>query len=139
MPEFLERRLRAEARKKGFTGKRADKYVYGGMNNIGAMHGSKETAKGREMEKKHMKDHGIREIRIEVHRNKGKITGHTVHHHMMPRKSSKSGAFNEYETNQFPFAADDHKSMMSHVTKALSGSAADAAANAENNEVEDDE
>lgn len=56
MPKFLENDLRAEATKKGFTGKRADRYVYGGMNNLGAMRGSKETAKGAAMEQKHGSD-----------------------------------------------------------------------------------
>ena len=58
MPNFLESRLRTSATHKGFTGKRADKYVYGAMNNLGAMHGSKETAKGKQMEKKHEKKVG---------------------------------------------------------------------------------
>ena len=53
MPKFLERALRHEARKKGLTGKAADKYTFGAMNNLGAMHGSKETAKGKAMEVKH--------------------------------------------------------------------------------------
>ena len=53
MPKFLEKKLKSEASKKGFTGKRAAKYVYGAMNNMGAMRGSKETAKGRLMQKKH--------------------------------------------------------------------------------------
>ena len=55
MPAFLEARLRAEAAKKGLKGRHADAYVYGAMNNSGAMHGSKETAKGKAMEKKHEK------------------------------------------------------------------------------------
>jgi hypothetical protein len=29
MPKFLEDKLKAEAAKKGFKGKRADRYVYG--------------------------------------------------------------------------------------------------------------
>ena len=53
MPAFLEARLKKAAAKKGFSGKRADRYVYGAMNNMGAMRGSKETAKGRRMERKH--------------------------------------------------------------------------------------
>lgn len=53
MPAFLEQELRAQAAKKGLTGEHADHYVYGAMNNMGAMHGSKETAKGRVMAKKH--------------------------------------------------------------------------------------
>lgn len=53
MPKFLEEKLASEARKKGFSGKRAARYIYGGLNNMGAMHGNKETAKGRHMDKKH--------------------------------------------------------------------------------------
>ncbi len=53
MPKFLEKFLKQEAAKKGFSGKRAARYVYGAMNNMGAMHGSQETAKGAEMEQKH--------------------------------------------------------------------------------------
>lgn len=55
MPAFLERKLRAEGRKKGKKGKALDAYVYGTMNNMGAMHGNKETAKGKAMERKHKK------------------------------------------------------------------------------------
>lgn len=54
MPVFLENVLKASAHKRGFTGRRAAKYVYGTLNNIGAMHGNKETAKGRAMERKHV-------------------------------------------------------------------------------------
>jgi hypothetical protein len=53
MPKFLESKLKTEAAKKGFKGKRAARYVYGAMNNMGAMHGNKETAKGAAMEEKH--------------------------------------------------------------------------------------
>ena len=53
MPKFLEDKLKAEARAKGFKGARADRYVFGAMNNMGAMRGNQETAKGAEMEKKH--------------------------------------------------------------------------------------
>ena len=53
MPEFLEKRLKAEAKKKGKSGPSADRYVYGTMNNMGAMSGNKTTAKGRAMQKKH--------------------------------------------------------------------------------------
>ncbi|MDE1766547.1 MAG: hypothetical protein KGI27_09815 [Thaumarchaeota archaeon] len=56
MPKFLEKDLKAEAAKKGFTGKRADKYVYGAMNNMGAMQGNKETPKGEAMQEKHERD-----------------------------------------------------------------------------------
>lgn len=53
MPKFLEDRLEKQAAKKGFSGDRADAYVFGTMNKIGAMHGNKETPKGRSMEKAH--------------------------------------------------------------------------------------
>jgi len=53
MPQFLEAKLKQKAADKGFSGKRADRYVYGAMNNLGAMRGNKETAKGKRMEKKH--------------------------------------------------------------------------------------
>ncbi len=31
-------------------------YVYGALNNLGAMHGNQETAKGRRMDAKHKRD-----------------------------------------------------------------------------------
>ena len=42
----MEARMRKQAKKKGLKGRRADSYVYGTMNQAGAMHGSKTTAKG---------------------------------------------------------------------------------------------
>lgn len=62
MPKFLEKVLERSAEKKGYSGDRADAYVYGTMNNIGAMHGNKETEKGRAMEKKHEKHRGMRHV-----------------------------------------------------------------------------
>ena len=56
MPAFLEAKLRKEARAKGKKGKAEDRYVFGAMNNMGAMKGSKETAKGKAMERKHERD-----------------------------------------------------------------------------------
>lgn len=53
MPQFLEKKLKAEAATKGMTGRKAAAYVYGTMNDLGAMHGNKETAKGERMEAKH--------------------------------------------------------------------------------------
>lgn len=48
MPMFLEKKLKKEYGD--------DKHaIYGTLNKIGAMKGSKETTKGEEMEKKHMK------------------------------------------------------------------------------------
>lgn len=49
MPKFLEDKL-----KKEYPGNPGA--VYGTLNKIGAMKGNKETAKGREMELKHMRD-----------------------------------------------------------------------------------
>lgn len=46
MPAFLERKLKAEYGNNNHA-------VYGTMNKLGAMHGNKETAKGRAMQKKH--------------------------------------------------------------------------------------
>jgi hypothetical protein len=57
LPEFLERALAKAAAKKGKKGRAADRYIYGTMNKIGAMHGSKVTAKGRAMQKKHDAGH----------------------------------------------------------------------------------
>jgi len=53
VPAFLEAKLRKSAAAAGKTGKAADRYVYGAMNNMGAMRGSKETAKGKRMDRKH--------------------------------------------------------------------------------------
>ena len=53
MPAFLEKKLQAQAAKHGKSGKTADRYVYGAVNNIGAMKGNKITAKGKAMQKKH--------------------------------------------------------------------------------------
>lgn len=35
MPKAMEKALKKEAKKKGFTGERADRYVYGAMENRG--------------------------------------------------------------------------------------------------------
>ena len=49
MPKFLEKKLRAEYGNNPAA-------IYGTMNKIGAMHGNKETAKGAQMQRQHMKD-----------------------------------------------------------------------------------
>lgn len=46
MPKFLERELKKEYGDNPHA-------IYGTMNKIGAMHGNKETAKGRRMAKEH--------------------------------------------------------------------------------------
>lgn len=53
MPEFLEKKLKAAAASNGMKGRKAAAYVYGTLNNMGAMRGSQETAKGAQMEAKH--------------------------------------------------------------------------------------
>lgn len=62
MPKFLEDKLKAAAQEKGFKGKRADRYVYGAMNNMGAMRGNQETAKGAAMDAKHRRDQEIKKF-----------------------------------------------------------------------------
>ena len=56
MPQFLEDKLKHTARNKGLTGRRAARYVFGAMNNLGVVHGNQITAKGRDMEEKHERD-----------------------------------------------------------------------------------
>lgn len=57
----------------------------------------------------------MREMRIEIHRGpKQKVTGFTVHHHMVP-KATKSMAFSENTTHSKPFGADQHEQMMDHI------------------------
>ena len=53
MPKYIHDALAKKARAKGMTGRRADNFIYGIMNNMGVMHGNKETSKGREMEREH--------------------------------------------------------------------------------------
>jgi len=48
MPKFLEQKLKAEYGQ-------SSKIPYMVMNKLGAMHGNKETAKGRMMQRKHDK------------------------------------------------------------------------------------
>lgn len=43
MPKEMEENLKKEAAKKGYFGKRADRYVYGTMNKRGFMRGNKRT------------------------------------------------------------------------------------------------
>ena len=53
MPQFLETLLKKAAAAKGLKGRRAAAYTFGTLNNIGAMHGNQETAKGEKMQEKH--------------------------------------------------------------------------------------
>lgn len=56
MPKFLEDRLKAEAASKGLTGRQADRYTFGAMNNRGLMRGNVETPKGAALQAKHERD-----------------------------------------------------------------------------------
>jgi hypothetical protein len=53
LPKFLEKILQTAAAAKGLTGRAADRYTFGTMNNIGAVRGNVETSKGRRMDAKH--------------------------------------------------------------------------------------
>ena len=143
MPKFLETKLKREYGENSAI-------PYKVMNSIGAMHGNQETAKGREMEEKHeakmKKPSGtaepMREMRIEIHHGpKNKVTGFTVHHHMMP-KPTKSMAFSENTTHSHPFGVDQHAAMMDHVdqhTAAQLGAGMKEPAEAEPEEEEEEE
>lgn len=52
MPKEVEAKLKAEGRKKGLKGDALDRFVFGTMNKLGLMKGSKITAKGKRSEKK---------------------------------------------------------------------------------------
>ncbi len=134
MPKFLEDKLKREYGENSAV-------PFKVMNKIGAMHGNRETEKGREMERKHNEDthmakmvnmgkmgnmghtEPMKEMRIEMHRGQGgKLTGFTVHHHMMP-KATKSAAFSENTEHSHPFSADQHEEMMDHVSEHLGAQA----------------
>jgi hypothetical protein len=53
MPKFLERKLKKEYPNNPHA-------VFGTMNKMGAMHGNKETAKGKAMEMKHHSGKGTK-------------------------------------------------------------------------------
>lgn len=76
MPKAIEARVRAEATKKGMSGRQADRYVYGAMNDKGFMRGNQETAKGAKAEAKYVRDHGTshpgRNLGTFLHPKKGK-------------------------------------------------------------------
>lgn len=146
MPKFLEDKLKREYGENSAV-------PFKVMNELGVMHGSKETAKGREMEVKHEKDTAmkaptskIRSMRIEIHRGPGnKVTGHTVHHEMMPSKTSSSGAFMEQTHHSFPFDAkgqsSTHGDMLDHIADHLGmgGPSGESAAQNESGKEEEEE
>lgn len=79
MPVIVERELERSADKKGFTGERKARYIYGTMNKLGLMEGNKETPKGKAMEKEH--EHGHRKAEI------AKKMGHSPLHDSRHRRS----------------------------------------------------
>jgi hypothetical protein len=74
MPKFLENILQKAAAAKGKKGRAADRYVYGAMNNMGAMRGNQETAKGAKMEEKHESDSHLAKQHADMKKYKGKST-----------------------------------------------------------------
>jgi len=128
VPKFLETKLKREYGENSAI-------PYKVMNSIGVMRGNKETAKGKAMEAKHekdtmkkpaMTDSPMRSMRIDIMRGpKGAVTGHTVHHEMMPKKAANSpgGAFMEETHHEFPFDAhgqsSSHGDMMDHIADHL--------------------
>lgn len=66
MPKFLEAKLKAEYGDNAHA-------IYGTMNKIGAMRGNKETAKGREMQKKHDKKYSGESHNYDSRRPKRKV------------------------------------------------------------------
>ena len=90
----------------------------------------------------------MRSMRIEIHRGpNAKVTGHTVHHEMMPSKASPGGAFMEETHHSFPFDAkgqsSTHGDMMDHIAEHLGMGGAEAAAGAKDvggaNEMEEEQ
>jgi hypothetical protein len=91
MPKFLEDKLRAEYGNN-------PKAIYGTMNKIGAMHGNKETAKGREMERKHEADmKHMKPPFASTHIDHHSDGSHTIRHEGHAKMSGKSPAFMERE------------------------------------------
>ncbi len=112
MPKFLIDKLKKEY-------PRNPGAVYGTLNAIGAMHGNKETALGREMEKKHMaKEKGMKKAPFHMTRITHHDDGsHTVEHepHM---KMKGSGAFME-KGDGMSYSAGTGKELMSKLGKHL--------------------
>lgn len=65
MPNFLEQKLKKEYPNNPHA-------VFGTMNAIGAMHGNKETAKGRAMARKHALDKKMKKTKREMNSIKTK-------------------------------------------------------------------
>lgn len=57
MPKNIERAMKRGYKGKGLSEKQVNKRVYGALNKMGFMHGSKITKKGRKGEAKYNRDH----------------------------------------------------------------------------------
>ena len=78
MPKFLEDALAKGAAAKGLKGRARDHYIYGAMNNIGAIKGNKITPKGEAMQAKHDAD-----------AKRGRLAGATESHSYNWRRSPR--------------------------------------------------
>jgi hypothetical protein len=144
MPKFLEQALRHEAAKKGLRGKHADRYVFGAMNNIGAVKGNKITPKGEAMEKKHMADEKagkkppFSSTRITHHDDGSHSVQHEPHMKMKP-----GGAFME-RGDGMSYSAGNGKELVSKLSRNLKIGTAQAQGEAQQdhepvNEVQEEE
>ena len=57
MPKAIEAKIRRGYRKRGLSGSKLDNAVYGTLNKLGFMRGSKITKKGAKAESKYKRDH----------------------------------------------------------------------------------
>jgi hypothetical protein len=60
MPKRIIAKIAAGERARGHSAKKAESIAYGAANNMGLMHGSKETAKGVRAEAKYNRDHPVK-------------------------------------------------------------------------------
>lgn len=58
MPKKVIAAMKRGYKGKGLSEKQVNKRVYGALNKMGFMHGSKETKKGVKAEAKYRRDHG---------------------------------------------------------------------------------
>lgn len=57
MPKKIIAAIKRGYKGKELSEKQVNKRVYGALNNLGFMHGSKETKKGKKAESKYSRDH----------------------------------------------------------------------------------
>lgn len=66
MPKQLIARMKSGYSGSGLSAEEISHRIYGALNNMGAMHGSKETAKGASYEAKFQRDHGGSDGSVEL-------------------------------------------------------------------------